>query len=85
MRELTAAEIEQLAGQSAVKRVAVENFLISVCNNGTAENAMLNLWNDSRVYNWNNETITAIRQGIQLAQKEDMEMFNFIQQYFSAD
>jgi hypothetical protein len=48
--------------------VAVENFLMSM---GTdREIALMNLAADTLSYKWNDETLTAIRDGIWLAQRE---------------
>jgi len=67
LRELTKKEIEELATRPNVRKVAVENFLMSM---GTDERtAMLNLSYDSGLYKWNIATVKAIRDGIQLAKK----------------
>ena len=68
MRELTSAEIERFASRKGVKRIAVENFLMSM---GTNErNAVGNLWLDRGLYKWNSATVRAILAGIDLARKE---------------
>jgi hypothetical protein len=74
MRELTIEEIKKLANRPNVKRIAVENFLMSM---GTdPEAAIKNLLLDAELYNWNRETILAlaIRDGIFIA----MGIFNDI-------
>jgi len=67
MRQLTAKEIEQLANQPEVKRIAVENFLMSMGDN--AEDARANLRFDNRLYRWNHQTFNAILDGIRLAEE----------------
>lgn len=65
MRTLTLQEIEQLASRPGVKRIAVENFLISMGTDGMI--ARTNLELDTKCYKWNTATVRAIRAGIQLA------------------
>ena len=67
MRKLTAEEIEKLAMRKGVKRIAVENFLMTVTNNANERNARMNLEMDARLYKWNAKTVRAIGEGIQLA------------------
>lgn len=62
--ELTIAEIEKFASRPGVRRVAVENFLITATNNKTLLYATLNLERDARMYNWNDETVAAIVDGL---------------------
>ena len=62
---LTIAQIEELANQTKVKKVAVENFLTTL-RGLTKMEACMNLITDSKIYNWNKETIHAIRRGINL-------------------
>ena len=59
-------EIEKLASGKAVRRIAVENFLMSLTTEGNdAEwNAYLNLDMDARLYKWNAATRKAIKRGI---------------------
>jgi hypothetical protein len=65
MRKLELEEIERFASRQGVRRIAVENFLMSM---GTDEGiAMMNLGYDRAVYRWNCETVGAIRDGIRLA------------------
>lgn len=67
MRKLTSEEIEGFASRSGVKRIAVENFLMSM---GTDSfNATNNMCQDALVYHWNGKTTQAIMAGIQLAEK----------------
>ena len=69
MRELTTQEIEKLASRKGVKRIAVENFLMTVTNNKTASIAYSNLFMDSRLYKWNAATVKAIQKGIELSDR----------------
>jgi len=55
--------IEQFAGRPGVKRMAVENFLMSLDDLSERE-AKQNLAQDARLYKWNKETKKAIRDGI---------------------
>jgi hypothetical protein len=66
-RELTGAEIEALASRPGVKRVAVENFLMSCHCNGDIRAALFNLEADEWSYGWNAATVQAIRAGIELS------------------
>lgn len=68
LRELTKEEIEKLATRPNVRKIAVENFLMSMGND--ERTAMLNLSYDAGLYKWNVDTVKAIRDGIQLAKKE---------------
>jgi len=67
MRELTTAEITKFATQPDVKRIAVENFLMSMGDN--ADEALANLRLDNRLYRWNHQTYNAILDGIRLAEE----------------
>ena len=67
MRKLTGKEIEKLAMRKGVKKVAVENFLMTVTNNANERNARMNLNMDAQLYKWNAKTINAISVGINLA------------------
>lgn len=70
MRNLTSKEIETLLVRfKKAKRIAVENFLMTVANNGNAMNAFANEEMDARLYNWNADTRKAIQRGIQLSYK----------------
>ena len=59
-------EIEKLASGKSVRKIAVENFLMSLTTEGEdAEwNAYMNLDMDSRLYKWNSATQKAIKSGI---------------------
>lgn len=65
MRELTTKEIQNLASRKGVRRIAVENFLMSMGTN--RQNAVLNAQMDANLYHWNSPTNKAILDGIQLA------------------
>lgn len=67
MRPLTAEEIEQFASREDVRRIAVENFLMTVSNNNDVETALMNVHRDGKMYRWNNATLQAITEGIVLA------------------
>mgnify|MGYP001612550555 CR=1 FL=1 len=67
MRHLTSAEVAKFGQHLDVRRIAVENFLMSM---GLDEkSARLNLVLDSNLYRWKGATIKAIRDGINLATK----------------
>jgi len=59
-------KVEQLANKTGVKTIAVQNFLISVGNNGSVGNALANLESDARMYKWNARTVNAIQKGIMI-------------------
>jgi len=67
MRKLTTKEIEKLASREGVKRMAVENFLMSMGDNPMEAYGNLSL--DTGLYGWNSKTANAIRTGINLASK----------------
>lgn len=60
---LTAERIEELAAQPKVRRVAVENFLSSL-DGFDYQGAKANLELDAASYRWNEETVSAVWQGI---------------------
>ena len=62
MRTLTIQEIEEFASRPGVRRIAVENFLMTMGTDPMA--ASMNLDYDAGLYSWNNETIRAIKDGI---------------------
>jgi hypothetical protein len=67
--KLTSAQIEKLASRKGVRRIAVENFLMS-CPLETGLDmtyAYGNLEMDAASYKWNAATVKAISQGIALA------------------
>jgi len=63
--ELTIQQIEELASRPDVRRIAVENFLMSLDDLTHAE-AVANLHLDAGLYKWNSQTKKAIREGIKL-------------------
>ena len=65
MRELTGKEIEEFANRHGAKKIAVENFLMSMGTDLTI--AMGNLGVDAKQYGWNQEIINAILEGMWLA------------------
>lgn len=69
MKKLTLQEIEQFSIRKGVKKIAVENFLMTMGVN--SYNAGLNLLKDAKLYNWDYSTVTAIYDGIGYAIKEE--------------
>lgn len=67
MRKLTGPEVEELASRSGVRRIAVENFLTTFPLDLNPMYQNMNLIADARAYGWNQETIQAIRDGLQKA------------------
>ena len=65
MRQLTIPEINKLTSRKNVRKIAVENFLMTMGNNPSA--ASINMGYDADLYKWNNATIQAIIDGIILA------------------
>lgn len=55
-----------LSGRHKVKKMAVENFLMSL-GDLTEQEAIGNMYLDANLYRWNRETMDAIRKGIQMA------------------
>jgi hypothetical protein len=64
MGKLNPARIEELASREGVDRVAVENFLFTLFDDTTQEEALANLELDTRSYRWSTATGRAIQQGI---------------------
>jgi len=64
-------EIEGFASRHGVHKEDVEVFLDTVGEAGTKDGALLNLYYDARLYNWNISTVRAIEAGIQSAYEED--------------
>jgi exonuclease III len=62
---ITSEQIEQLATRKGVRKIAVENFLGTLGNEGLHD-AMRNMVQDARAYQWNAATQSAIARGIRL-------------------
>jgi hypothetical protein len=72
IRNLTSAEIESILSKkkfAKAKRIAVENFLMTLGNNRNIFNAYANLEMDARLYSWNAATCTAINKGIEIGSR----------------
>ena len=67
LRRLSRDEVERLAAKKGIRKMAVENFLMTVHNNENDWQARQNLALDTRLYNWNTKTVKAIVDGIKLA------------------
>lgn len=67
MKWLSKKEIEKFAGRDGVKRIAVENFLMTLHPDAGEAGNLYNLKSDTKSYKWNAKTVTAIRAGIRLA------------------
>lgn len=70
MRSLSIDEIGIFASHRGVDKRDVEEFLDTVGQAGTEEGALLNLYYDARVYEWNISTVKAIEAGIKSAYAE---------------
>jgi hypothetical protein len=66
LRELTGQEISRLADRKGAKKVAVENFLMSMGKDPIV--ARLNAHWDKKLYNWDKATFKAILDGMELAE-----------------
>ncbi len=71
MHSLSTMEIEGFASRHGVHKEYVEEFLDTVGEAGTKGGALLNLYYDARLFNWNISTVLAIEAGIQSAYAED--------------
>jgi len=69
---LSAIEIEEFASRSGAQKNEVEYFLHTVGQPGTEEGALLNLYYDARLHDWDILTIRAIEAGIQSAYAEEV-------------
>ena len=65
--KLTLEQIEALASRKGVKRIAVENFLMSLPDSSDSFSNVMNLHQDAKDYGWNAATVNAISKGIQMA------------------
>ena len=64
--KLSIEEIEKLSSRKGVRKIAVENFLISL-NDASYSDAMANLRRDADLYKWSALTRKAISDGIRKA------------------
>jgi hypothetical protein len=71
MRSLSINEIGIFSSHRGVNKRDVEDFLDTVGQAGTEEGALLNLYYDARLYNWNISTVRAIESGIRTAYMEE--------------
>lgn len=68
MKDLPIPKIHEiLENYPNAKKIAVENFLMTVGSNDNPIYARLNLDMDARLYGWNKETINAIKEGIEIS------------------
>lgn len=68
MRNLTAEEIEKFSSRPRVKKIASENFLMTMGHDYWT--AASNLRRDAKLYKWNRETVHAIGEGIRRSRGE---------------
>jgi len=73
MHSLSINEIENFTSNRGVKKEYVEDFLDTVGQAGTEDGALLNLYYDARLYNWNISTVRAIESGIKSAYAKEAE------------
>jgi hypothetical protein len=64
-------KIKEFASRHGVHKKDVEYFLHTVGQAGTKEGALLNLYYDARLYDWDISTVLAIEEGIQSAYAEE--------------
>lgn len=67
MRRLTVPEIERFATRKGVRRLAVENFLMTCHYSKNSHDAYENARADARSYKWDSNTLAAVIDGIALA------------------
>lgn len=60
-------EIDMLCRTYSARRMAVENFLLSLDLSMHPQFHHKNLLSDARLYRWSRQTVNAIRAGIKLA------------------
>ena len=73
MKKLTNKEIEEFANRPGAKKIAAENFLMSIGEEDDLNNTIRNLLLDAKSYSWNKETIETIIDGILEAAELDKE------------
>lgn len=64
LKPLSLEQIKNFASRPGVREIAVGNFLGTVHNCITPDNAFLNLIKDAKLYRWNDATVNAIVDGI---------------------
>ena len=70
LRDLTGPEIEKVLKKFPnAKKIAVENFLMTVSQCQNKYYALANLDKDRLLYGWNMDTVRAVRKGIDIASK----------------
>lgn len=69
LKPLTPAQISALASRPKAKRLAVENFLMTVDVHPDLQSARANLDADAELYGWNAATVASIAMGIDLSAK----------------
>jgi len=76
---LTNEEIEKFASRKGVKRIAVENFLMSMPYEIGRVNNLRNLEMDGQLYKWNFSTKQAIKAGIVMLYKKfgDIQCYGY--------
>jgi hypothetical protein len=73
LHSLSSMEIEEFASQPGVHKEDAEEFLGTVGEAGAEDGALLNLYYDARLYNWNISTVRALEKGIKSAYAEESE------------
>lgn len=73
MRSLSIDEIGIFASHQGAKKREVQNFLETVGQAGTEEGALMNLYYDARLYDWDILTVQAIEAGIRSAYADKVE------------
>lgn len=63
--------IATLAGQPKARRIAVNNFLSSIDMTMPIAFHLMNLEDDAQSYQWNPETVNAIKRGLFILFRED--------------
>lgn len=66
-------EIAKLAGRKGVRKIAVENFLMTAGQEGMLlGDEVTNLYEDARLYKWNAATVKAILEGLYKVHSEEV-------------
>ncbi len=72
---LSTEDIETYASREGVKRIAVENFLMSIDTDTDAlRGCLLNCHLDAKLYRWNVQTVRAIKDGIYELYERESEL-----------
>lgn len=86
MKQLPVDVVETLVRVPGVRRIAVENFLVTCHHNQTLLSALLNLNQDANLYQWDNLTVGIISVGLLISSgsRKASEVTSLLDQFAEA-